>query len=377
MFDVTTINELVSDAKEVWPKNWPEIEVMFNRCCLAISVDIIMRHLQLFQKKDDIETLESIKQKINLFKDAEYVFLKMLDILCEEKILERRDDEYICINPEPDIESPSEALVIATRKILSEGASFQWLARAYGGMLHFLKGRLYGEEVMFPFNDFSLVEDVYYTSEVYGFWSKLAGKAVKRIIEKKYNRKVVVFEVGAGTGNGTFNVFQNTENVNQKFEKYIFTDISKSLIKKASKSERFSQYNFIEYRQFDLTKDLKEQDFEEEIADIVLAVNVLHATKNLLEGCKTLYKLVKKGGFVILGEIAPPPFGLYRYMELTFGLLASYYDYEDKEVRPNSPIIRPEKWIELFKKANFTEVLAIPGDRLEGCDRGGIIIAQK
>lgn len=377
MFNKNVIDLLISDAKSVWPEKWPEIEKMFNRCSLAISVDVVMKHFALFQKKGEEYTFDSLKEKINLFKDAEYVFLKMLEILAEEGIIEKKGDLFTCINPEPDIETAAESLVIATRNIPTEAASFQWLARAYGGLVHFLKGKVYGEEVMFPFNDFSLVEDVYYTSKVYGFWSKLAGKAVKRIIEDKYNKKVVVLEVGAGTGNGTFNVFTNTENVEKKFEKYIFTDISKALIKKASKSDRFSKYDFIEYKQYDLSKDIREQGLDEEIADIVLAVNVLHATNDLIEGCKALYKLVKKGGYVVLGEIAPPENGLYRYMELTFGLLASYYSYDDKILRPNCPIIRPEKWVELFKKANFSDAIAIPGNMLENCDRGGVVIAQK
>jgi ubiquinone/menaquinone biosynthesis C-methylase UbiE len=375
MFKEEIINKMVEDARSVWPKNWPEIEEMFNRCCLAISVDIIMKQLGLFENKNDFETLDTIKKKVKIFNDAEYVFQKMIDILCEERIITKKDSGYLCLDPNVDIESPSEALVIATRKLPEEGAPFQWLSRGAGGLLQFIKGKLFGEEVMFPWNDFKLVEEVYFTSNVYGFWSKLAGKTVKRIIEDKFNSKITVLEVGAGTGNGTHNVFENVQDVEKKFHKYIFTDISKALIQRASK--RFKQYNFIEYKTLDITGNLTEQGFEKECADIVLAVNVLHATDDLLSACKAVYELVKPDGYVVLGEIAPPPNGLYRYMELTFGLLASYNSYKDKELRPNCPIIRPDKWIEIFKKAGFKDAIAIPGDKLENCDRGGVVIAQK
>ena len=103
----------------------------------------------------------------------------------------------------------------------------------------------------------------------------------------------------------------------------------------------------------------------------------MHAINDISEACNSMYKLVKPGGYVVLGEISPPPGGLYRYMELTFGLLASYYLYDDKELRPLSPILLPEQWIEHFKKAGFSAAIAIPGDKLEGCDRGGSIIAKK
>lgn len=372
-----TIKLLLNDAVSLWPSGWNDIEYMFNKCCFSISYNTIIKKLGLFEKINDFQTLDSMKRKILVFKDSEYVFEKMLDILCEEKVLGRKQNGYELLKQSIDIESPEEALVTAVRKIPEEAAPFQWLARASGGMIDFINSKSYGEEIMFPYNDFSLVEDVYYSSEVYGFWSKLAGKAVKRIIEDKYTKKITILELGAGTGNGTYNVFQNTENVENKFEKYIFTDISKSLIKKTSKSDRFSKYDFMEYKTFDLTKDIKEQGFEEGCADIVLAVNVLHATPDLKKSCEVLHKLVKKDGFVILGEISPPENGLYRYMELTFGLLASYYAYQDKDLRPDFPIVRPDKWICLFKNAGFRETLAIPGNKIKDCDRGGVIIAQK
>ena len=87
-------------------------------------------------------------------------------------------------------------------------------------------------------------------------------------------------------------VFENVENVNDKFEKYIFTDVFKTFLRKAKKDEYFAKYDFIEYKELDVTKSITEQEIEKEQADIVLAVNVLHATDNLLEGCKTFLDLV-------------------------------------------------------------------------------------
>ena len=64
-------------------------------------------------------------------------------------------------------------------------------------------------------------------------------------------------------------------------------------------------------------------------------------------------------------------------MELTFGLLPSYHAYDDKHIRPDSPIIRPSLWAEEFKKAGFKTVDTIPGDRYKDIDRGGIVIGIK
>ena len=365
------LDNLNNDAKEVWPDNFSEIEEMFNSCCYSICVETI-KQLGLFQKKGEFETLDTIKNKIKVFKDAEYVLTKVLEILCEVKVLKERDGGFECLDDDPDIETPAESLVIAVRKFPEECAPFQWLARAHDGLVKFINGKLYAEEVMFPWNDFTLVEEVYNTSNVYGFYSKLAGKAIKRIINECYDSKVTLLEIGAGTGNGTRNVLKE---IDDKFEKYIFTDVSKALVQRSGKKfKKTTDYDFIEFRDLDISKNLEEDEIVK--ADIVLAVNVIHATDEISITIKNMHKLLKKGGILILSELMPPPDGLYRYMELTFGLLPSFSAYNDKDIRPVSPLIRPEVWCKEFEKSGFTEIKAVP-ENLPGVDRGGIIIGIK
>ncbi len=373
LLDNDFLEKLVLEAKSVWPFNFKEIEERFNICCFAISVDTI-KQLNLFQKKNDFETIKTIKQKINVFKDAEYVLKQILEILCEEKIIEKKDNGYICIDDDPDVETSAESLVIATRQFPEEGAPFQWLARASDGIVRFIKGQLYGEEVMFPWNSFKLVEEVYNTSNVYGFYSKLAGKVIKQIVENKFGDKVNILEIGAGTGNGTVNVLNET---NTQFNKYIFTDISKALVQRAEKKLKKMNFLFLEYRDLDISKDPFEQGIEKDDIDIALAVNVLHATDDIGITLKNAYNLLKTGGWLILAEIAPPENALYRYMELTFGLLPSYHAYSDTNIRPHAPIVRPSLWVEEFMKAGFKTVDTIPGKKYADMDRGGIVIGIK
>lgn len=377
MLNEKLINELIEDARLLWPKKWPEIENAFQKVCFAASVEIILWDYVLFKKKGDRLTIEEMKQRINLNPDAEYVFQKLIDILVEENVLSFSNNEYICNDPDPDINSPIELLVEGLRKVPEEGAALQWLARGIGGLTRFIKGKLSGEEVMFgPWSDFTLVGEVYYTSEVYGFWSKLAGITASKLIKNVFNRKINVLEIGAGTGNGTIELFKSLSEPRKYIEKYIFTDIHKRLVKKSS--QNFTDYfDFMEFKALDVTKDLKEQEIALENTDLLYAVNVMHATNDILKACNTMFNLVKEEGYVVLGEIAPPKDRLYRYMELTFGLLGSYNQYDDKNLRPLSPILRPEQWIEYFLKAGFKEAIAIPGDKIEGCDRGGAIIAKK
>ena len=81
------IQHLVADAQSVWPDNFDEIEETFNACCFAMAFQAVGK-LGLFQQKKNFESMASIREKVGLFKDAEYVMTHVLRILADEKVLE-------------------------------------------------------------------------------------------------------------------------------------------------------------------------------------------------------------------------------------------------------------------------------------------------
>jgi SAM-dependent methyltransferase len=119
------------------------------------------------------------------------------------------------------------------------------------------------------------------------------------------------------------------------------------------------------------------QGFSADSFDMVLAVNVLHATADIRLALRNIRPLLRPGGVLVLSEIAPPPGGIYRYMELTFGLLPSYNAYDDTDRRPDSPIIRPDEWVSAFRDTGYSAVEALPGSRWDGIDRGGVVIGTR
>lgn len=371
--DEKVANALVAEARAVWPQNFAKIEETFNSCCFAMAFKVV-RDLGLFRAKGEFENWETICKKVAVFKDAEYVLRHILRILCDEGVVAEQDGGWICLDAEPYIEPPAESFVMATRIFPEEGASFQWLARASDGLVPFIRGEMYAEEVMFPMGSFKLVEEVYNTSNVYGFYSRLAGKAVKHFAEQLPTGAVSLIEIGAGTGNGTENVLRETTD---RFARYIFTDVSKSLVQMGRRRFKKFGYDFLEYATFDACKDIAEQDIKEELVDVVLAVNVLHATNDIMQALRGARKLLKTDGVLILSEIAPPENGIYRYMELTFGILPSYSEYRDRALRPVAPIIRPQEWVNALSEAGFRQATAIPGETVAEMDRGGIVIGVK
>lgn len=371
VLDVPLFEALLCDAEEAWPKDFQSIEETFNRCCFTMAYDVIQK-LGVFAEVGDCETIASLTEKCHLCKASKYVLLHILRILCDEGVLVRDGHTWRCVNSDPFVDGAAESILAAARRFQSEAASFQWLARGHDGLLPFLQGKLFAEEVMFPMGDFKLVQEVYNTSAVYGFYARLAALAVRRLTDNASPHSLRMLEVGAGTGNGTENVLAQT---NDRFAAYTYTDVAQALVQMGQRKLRKRGFDFMQYQTFDACMDPVAQGFEPASYDVILAVNVLHATDNVLEALRNLREVLRPGGVLILSEISPPANDIYRYMELTFGMLPSYASYEDTVLRKESPLLRPEQWSAALTDSAFSKVWAIPGDAWNGRDRGGVLIA--
>jgi len=362
--------ELNKKAESLYPSYFLNYEKMINKCCLSICYSLVKRLGQLDKKGGSFSFKELVKDK-NISENSFYVLNKIFFILAEEGILGIENDTYT-VKKLIDIESPSEMLVSLTRKFPQEGASFQWLARAYDGLPDILMGKIYAEDIMFPWGSFELVEDVYFNSRVYSFFPTMTGLAVKLLLKQYYRKNISILEIGAGTGNGTDSVLKH---INGSCSVYYYTDIMRTMLKKAK--IKYKSYPFMQYALYDINKDPVSQGLEENSFDLIIAVNVLHASNDTITALQFLKGLIKSEGCLLFSEIGPPRGSIYRYMELTFGLLSSYFSYNDTHVRSLSPIIRPGNWAKLLYKAGFAEVVFAPSGKEPVFDRGGLILGVK
>lgn len=107
-----------------------------------------------------------------------------------------------------------------------------------------------------------------------------------------------ILEVGAGTGSATSAALNR---IGRSYHSYTFTDISAAFFEEAE--EAFTEHNdrFI-FRVLDLEHEPVAQGFEEHSYDLVLAANVLHATKSLEQTLHRVRRLLKPGGYLVALE---------------------------------------------------------------------------
>ncbi|KAI2092193.1 hypothetical protein LOZ63_002180 [Ophidiomyces ophidiicola] len=159
-----------------------------------------------------------------------------------------------------------------------------------------------------------------------------------------------ILEIGAGTGSATELVLKAlTKGGTKRYSSYYYTDISTSFFIHAS--DKFSQYEDIEYKLYDMEKDPEEQGYEAESFDLVIASCTVHVTANITNALQSIRKLLKVGGKILLSEITAE----WHDQTFAMGLLPGFYKGYD-EGRTRHPFWTPDQWEEAFPKAHFSSL---------------------
>jgi 2-polyprenyl-3-methyl-5-hydroxy-6-metoxy-1,4-benzoquinol methylase len=124
---------------------------------------------------------------------------------------------------------------------------------------------------------------------------------LKRMSHSKPNLRVL--EIGARTGATTKSILKDLAPAGGHilYSQYVYTDISTGMFVAAT--ENFMDYPNIEYTTLDISKDLADQGFEGREFDLIVASNVIHATKSLQGSLQNVRKLLAPNGRFFLKEL--------------------------------------------------------------------------
>lgn len=191
-----------------------------------------------------------------------------------------------------------------------------------------------------------LVDDMLSNLYTHGRALQPLNKLVAELMEDltfKYPR-LDILEIGAGTGGTTNSVLNQIGN---KYNRYTYTDVSAGFFDIAK--NRFSHARGLDYKVLDIERDPTEQGFLEGSQDVILASNVLHATRNLKETMKNVRKLLKPGGYLMMVEVT----GEYLQLMLLMGGLPGWWLGVD-EGRTRGPGITLTEWDTLLCDTGFS-----------------------
>ncbi len=328
-----------------------------NRLCCGYVFDALQKLGASFLTSQRFTTQE-LADRLGIAEQHRRLFAaRYLPMLAEDGILTLLPDVDASTGPAWEVVRASTDIDVVShwKKLLTENPAFfaelMLIRRCGTELAGVLKGDLNPLQIIFPDGNLSAAEHLYSDSPSVRFYNTLAQHAVGRVLQQlPADRPLRVLEIGAGTGGLTQYVLPRLP---ADRTEYVFTDLSNHFFIKAG--QKFADYPFIRYQKLDIENDPTTQEFAAHSFDIILASQVLHATRDLRTTLTNVRHLLAGDGLLVLLEVVKPA----RWIDLVFGLTEGWWLFADKELRQDYPLLTFPKWQHLLGELGFRETVDI------------------
>jgi acyl transferase domain-containing protein/acyl carrier protein/2-polyprenyl-3-methyl-5-hydroxy-6-metoxy-1,4-benzoquinol methylase len=342
-----------SNISALDPSTYLANKQWLDHLCIAY-IQLALNKLGVLHHSTEKCSLETLFEKHQIIPRYQQLLYRWFNLLVEQGQLQQENGLFYNLAP-----FPTESLDTLLREVKD-----RWVEAS--NMLRSI--RLYGEhltEVLTgekePLELYLEAEESLYTNgkepEAENLPSELSlDSYIKAILRSSMTALVKsllpdvnlrVLEIGGGLGIATAELLSVLP---PQRSNYTFTDVGGLFLKQAQ--QRFRNYPFVKYRFLDIEKPPIEQGYQMHSFDIVLAVNVLHVTKNIAQTLEHIRSLLAPGGFLLLWEITQAQLEF----DIGDGLLMN--PLEDEERSKGDPFLSKEQWQKALHEHGFVEVVA-------------------
>ncbi len=211
-----------------------------------------------------------------------------------------------------------------------------------------LQGTVDPIQLIFPEDKWDAIVQYYVEGFAFKKYNDIAGKAITELIKNiPEDQTIRILEIGAGTGGMTQAILPMLP---ADRSEYVFTDLSHMFMLKAQ--QRFAKYPFVQYKIMDIEQDPAGQGFDLHTFDIIIASDVIHATRDLSVSLGHAQKLLASQGVLMMLEVTNSPV----YLDFIFGMTEGWWLYEDLDIRTEHATMAPEKWTAVLENNKYTDV---------------------
>ena len=329
---------------ETYGQRWHALDGL----SLAYIVEAF-RSFGVFGQAGERHTAKSLIRRLAVPEGYQKLIDRWLARTAAAGLLEQAGNEFVTARP---LAPPATAAVVQDA-IQTYGADHSFLdyVEWCGERLpSLLTGRLSPLETLFPGGDFTRAEDLYERAPLSQYFSAIARAAVDGIVRSRRAASLRVLEIGAGTGATAAAVLPALDRTGATYE---FTDVSQWFLDRAAR--KFSAYPFVRYSLLDIEQVGTEQHRASGSFDVVLATNVLHATRDICATIQNVRALLAPGGVLILCEAT----AYLSWFDVTTGLIEGWQAFGDPW-RKGHPLLPAVDWLQVLESAGFERCQAYP-----------------
>ncbi len=288
--------------------------------------------------------------RLNIVKSQRRLVGRLLEILGETGVLRWETDGWVVLTAPKASETASRLADLQRQYGPTLTAELGLLAACGPHLGGVLNGSVDPLGLLFPGGSSALAESLYQVSPVGRAFNRLIGDVVAEAVAARDGRRIRILEIGGGTGATTSFVVPHLPS----HAEYVFTDISPAFTTHAR--EKFAAYPFVTCQPLDIERGPAAQGVGQRQFDVIIAANVLHATRDLGETFAHVRSLLAPGGMLVILEVLQRQ----RWIDLTFGLTDGWWRFVDRELRPDYPLLDRERWLAFLSEQGFGEIAAIP-----------------
>ncbi|RYP52198.1 hypothetical protein DL768_002589 [Monosporascus sp. mg162] len=194
----------------------------------------------------------------------------------------------------------------------------------------------------------------------------LAGLVTK--LSHRYPR-MKILEVGAGTGSATGFIL---DALHGAYDHYTFTDLSAGFFISA-KNKFAADVTRMSFSILDIEKDIQDQGFAPGSFDLIVASNVLHATRVMKDTLTNVRKLLRPGGFLVLLEVTSEQLAP-RVIVCPF---EGWWLGAESDGRVDGPCLSKDGWNGLLRDTAFSGVdIALMDEPTEETHVASVMLSQ-
>ena len=317
-----------------------------------------LNEINVFDSLDDQADIDEVFLNSNINQKYRKWFHEAINILSSNEFISLNEGNISISNRNSEVNSFAEWNDIKEefRDDIKWKAQINLLNETLSSLTEIITGELIATEVLFPNSSMDLVEGIYKENPYSDFFNNSMSSTIEKYIcsciNNNPNAKINIIEAGSGTGGTTKGILETLDKYKEKVT-YYYTDVSKSFLDFGEKNYGGNR-DYLKYSIWDIESNELKDDIMEGHFNIVLASNVIHATKNIANTLRNLKRVLKMGGLLILNEGKEKS----PFITLTFGLLDGWWAYEDESIRINgSPLLDEQNWDNVLFKEGFKNTL--------------------
>ena len=325
------------------------------------------RDLGWSMRKGHRANIEALWSKLGVVPDHRRLCNRFLAFLEEDGVVAREGETVTVMRRPPalDPEAMWRKLVHEAPGLLPE---LTLMRRSGTRLARLLRGEIDPLQVLFPDGSSTTLEHVYQSGWGMLSYDTMTAEAIAAAVSTvPAGRALRVLEIGAGTGGLTSHVLPRLP---ADHTQYVYTDLSNAFFSRAEQA--FFDYRFVEFAPLDIERPPEEQGFTPGSFDIVLASDVLHATRDLRRTLAHVRALLAPGGLLAAIEIPEST----RWPNIVFGLTEGWWRFDDG-VRRDQPAISGGAWRRLLAACDFDQAVDLKVPGIEDNEQQVLLLARR